>query len=122
MRNALARLGRARCNSKFAGVLSGTLARAERIEVRGFGPFSVRHRRPGFGHNPKTRAPIALRGGYLPHFKPWDPVVHARESLSDCRKRLLTRRRSSSGADTSQSGRTRWLLRDAVIVSCKPPV
>jgi len=50
--------------------LSDSLARGKRIEVRGFGSFSVRYRRPRFGHNPKTRAPIALRGRYVPHFKP----------------------------------------------------
>jgi integration host factor subunit beta len=50
--------------------LSDTLARGERIEVRGFGSFDVRYRRPRFGHNPKTGAPIALRGKYVPHFKP----------------------------------------------------
>jgi integration host factor subunit beta len=50
--------------------LSDTLARGERIEVRGFGSFSLRHRRPRFGHNPKTRARLALPGKYLPHFKP----------------------------------------------------
>jgi integration host factor subunit beta len=51
-------------------LLSETLARGERIEVRGFGSFDLRYRRPRFGYNPKTRAPIALRGMYLPHFKP----------------------------------------------------
>jgi integration host factor subunit beta len=50
--------------------MSDTLARGERIEVRGFGSFDLRYRRPRFGHNPKTREPIALRGRYLPHFKP----------------------------------------------------
>ena len=50
--------------------LSDTLARGERIEVRGFGSFDLRYRRPRFGHNPKTREPIALQGRYLPHFKP----------------------------------------------------
>jgi integration host factor subunit beta len=51
-------------------LLSDTLARGERIEVRGFGSFDLRYRKPRFGHNPKTRAPIALRGRYIPHFKP----------------------------------------------------
>lgn len=50
--------------------LSGALARGDRIEVRGFGSFDVRYRRPRFGHNPKTREPIALRGRHVPHFKP----------------------------------------------------
>ena len=49
---------------------SDTLARGERIEVRGFGSFDLRYRRARFGHNPKTREPIALQGRYLPHFKP----------------------------------------------------
>jgi integration host factor subunit beta len=50
--------------------LSDALARGERIEVRGFGSFSVRYRRARFGHNPKTREPMVLRGRYIPHFKP----------------------------------------------------
>jgi len=50
--------------------LSDALARGQRIEVRGFGSFDVRYRRPRFGHNPKTREPIVLRGRYVPHFKP----------------------------------------------------
>jgi len=50
--------------------LSAALARGERIEVRGFGSFNVRYRRPRFGYNPKTGAPIAICGRHIPHFKP----------------------------------------------------
>ena len=60
--------------------LSDTLARGQRIEVRGFGSFDVRYRRPRFGHNPKTREPIVLRGRYIPHFKP-GIELSAREQL-----------------------------------------
>ena len=50
--------------------LSSALARSERIEIRGFGSFVLRYREPRFGHNPKTRAAIAMPGRYSPHFKP----------------------------------------------------
>lgn len=42
----------------------------ERIEIRGFGSFSLRFRKPREGRNPKTGAKVALLGKYVPHFKP----------------------------------------------------
>ncbi len=46
------------------------LANGERIEIRGFGSFSL-HFRPGrIGRNPKTGAPVALPAKHVPHFKP----------------------------------------------------
>ena len=46
------------------------LAGGERIEIRGFGSFSL-HYRPGrVGRNPKTGAPVSLPAKYVPHFKP----------------------------------------------------
>jgi integration host factor subunit beta len=50
--------------------LSGALTRGERIEIRGFGTFTLRYRRPRHGHNPKTGIAIASRGRHLSHFKP----------------------------------------------------
>jgi integration host factor subunit beta len=50
--------------------MSDTLARGQRIEVRGFGSFDLSYHRPHFGRNPKTGTPIALPGRYLPHFRP----------------------------------------------------
>ena len=48
----------------------GSLARGERIEIRGFGSFSLHYRVPRIGRNPKTGTPVALSGKYVPHFKP----------------------------------------------------
>jgi len=46
------------------------LAAGDRIEIRGFGSFSL-HYRPGrVGRNPKTGAPVSLPAKYVPHFKP----------------------------------------------------
>jgi integration host factor subunit beta len=50
--------------------LGDALARGERIEVRGFGSFALRYRRPRLGRNPKTGTAVALPGRYSPHFKP----------------------------------------------------
>ncbi len=50
--------------------LSGALAEGERIEIRGFGSFSLHYRPPRMGRNPKTGEAVALPGKYVPHFKP----------------------------------------------------
>jgi len=50
--------------------MSSTLATGERIEIRGFGSFSLHYRPPRMGRNPKTGGPVALAGKYVPHFKP----------------------------------------------------
>jgi len=50
--------------------MSDALAAGRRIEVRGFGSFSLHHRPPRIGRNPKTGDLVALPGKYVPHFKP----------------------------------------------------
>jgi integration host factor subunit beta len=50
--------------------MSESLANGERIEIRGFGSFSLHHRPPRMGRNPKTGDSVALPGKYVPHFKP----------------------------------------------------
>ncbi|WP_299584980.1 integration host factor subunit beta [uncultured Microbulbifer sp.] len=50
--------------------MSDSLAQGERIEIRGFGSFSLHYRAPRTGRNPKTGDAVALAGKYVPHFKP----------------------------------------------------
>ncbi len=50
--------------------MSLTLARGSRIEIRGFGSFSLHYRAPRIGRNPKTGESVGLTGKYVPHFKP----------------------------------------------------
>ncbi len=50
--------------------MSQALASNERIEVRGFGSFSLHHRNPRMGRNPKTGEAVSLTEKYVPHFKP----------------------------------------------------
>jgi integration host factor subunit beta len=42
----------------------------ERVEIRGFGRFSLHFRPPRMGRNPKTGEPVPLAGKHVPHFKP----------------------------------------------------
>ncbi len=47
-----------------------TLSGGERIEIRGFGSFSLHYRPPRVGRNPKSGDPVSLPAKYVPHFKP----------------------------------------------------
>ena len=51
-------------------LMSESLASGERVEVRGFGSFSLHYRPARIGRNPKTGDPVALSGKHVPHFKP----------------------------------------------------
>jgi integration host factor subunit beta len=50
--------------------MAETLASGERIEIRGFGSFSLHYRAPRIGRNPKTGESVGLAGKHVPHFKP----------------------------------------------------
>jgi len=51
-------------------MMAGSLASGDRIEIRGFGSFSLHYRPPRLGRNPKTGDSVALPGKHVPHFKP----------------------------------------------------
>jgi integration host factor subunit beta len=50
--------------------MANKLAEGERIEIRGFGSFSLHYRPPRVGRNPKTGESVTLSAKYVPHFKP----------------------------------------------------
>ena len=50
--------------------MSQTLAGGNRIEIRGFGSFSLHYRAPRIGRNPRTGESVGLTGKFVPHFKP----------------------------------------------------
>ena len=47
-----------------------SLAANERVELRGFGTFGIKHRMPKKARNPGTGDPIYLPERYVPTFKP----------------------------------------------------
>ncbi|MGN8160235.1 integration host factor subunit beta [Salinisphaera sp. RV14] len=46
------------------------LAEGGRVEIRGFGSFSVHHRPARRGRNPKTGEAVDIPRKFVPHFKP----------------------------------------------------
>ncbi len=46
-----------------------TLARGDRVELRGFGAFTVKHRAPRTGRNPRTGTTVAVSEKFVPFFK-----------------------------------------------------
>lgn len=50
--------------------MNQALSSGDRIEIRGFGSFSLHMRPPRMGRNPKTGESVALAKKYVPHFKP----------------------------------------------------
>ncbi|MGY6631855.1 MAG: integration host factor subunit beta [Wenzhouxiangella sp.] len=60
--------------------LSKALSEGDRIEIRGFGSFSLHYRPARMGRNPKTGEPVALPAKHVPHFKPGKAL---RERVND---------------------------------------
>lgn len=50
--------------------MTESLSNGDRIEIRGFGSFSLHYRAPRIGRNPKTGESVSLEAKYVPHFKP----------------------------------------------------
>ncbi len=50
--------------------MTEALEEGDRIEIRGFGSFSLHHRAPRIGRNPKTGESVSLAAKRVPHFKP----------------------------------------------------
>ncbi|KTC97240.1 integration host factor subunit beta [Legionella geestiana] len=65
-------------------VMSGALVEGNRIEIRGFGSFSLHYRAPRNAHNPKTGEKVVTEGKHSPHFKPGKEL---RERVDASRKK-----------------------------------
>ena len=50
--------------------LGDALSKGGRVEIRGFGSFSLNHRPARLGRNPKTGEKVNVPEKYVPHFKP----------------------------------------------------
>ena len=50
--------------------MSDALGRGHRIEIRGFGSFSINRRPPRIGRNPRSGEQVVIPEKLVPHFKP----------------------------------------------------
>lgn len=62
------------------GEIGSALARGDRVELRGFGAFSVKSRPSRTGRNPRTGAPVNVAAKRVPFFKTGKEL---RERLND---------------------------------------
>lgn len=65
-------------------LMSDALIKNQRIEIRGFGSFSLHYRPPRNAHNPKTGEKVVTKAKYSPHFKPGKEL---RERVNASRER-----------------------------------
>lgn len=65
--------------------MTDSLSQGDRIEIRGFGSFSLHYRAPRVGRNPKTGESVELDAKYVPHFKPGKEL---REQVNESLKRF----------------------------------
>ena len=55
--------------TKLFDEISEALARGDRVELRGFGAFSVKRRDARIGRNPRTGAAVQVAEKHIPFFK-----------------------------------------------------
>jgi len=63
--------------------MNQALSSGQRIEIRGFGSFSLHKRPPRMGRNPKTGESVALVEKHVPHFKPGKELRDRVDAASD---------------------------------------
>jgi integration host factor subunit beta len=63
--------------------ISNALSTGKRVEIRGFGAFSVKHKPARTGRNPRTGEPVDIPAKTVPHFKAGKDL---RDMLNDMRK------------------------------------
>ena len=84
--------------------MSMALSQGERIEIRGFGSFSLHYRPPRRAHNPKTGERVYTQAKHTPHFKPGKEL---RERVNEAGKVLrgqgqLLRGENDTDSDDSE--------------------
>ncbi|MBM3565392.1 MAG: integration host factor subunit beta [Alphaproteobacteria bacterium] len=55
--------------STIFGEITNALARGDRVELRGFGAFSIKQRGARTGRNPRTGTAVKVAEKYIPYFK-----------------------------------------------------
>jgi integration host factor subunit beta len=74
------------------GAMTDTLTHGGRIEIRGFGSFSLNYRPPRVGRNPKSGEAVHVAGKYVPHFKSGKDL---RERVDVAPMEAIARRRAA---------------------------
>ena len=76
--------------------MSQCLATGDRIEIRGFGSFTITHRQPRLGRNPRSGEAVQVPAKRVAHFKPGKAL---REAVDDPANILASSNRPQSNND-----------------------
>lgn len=57
--------------------IAEALSQGRRVEIRGFGSFTVHYRPAKVARNPRTGEPVPVPAKYAPHFKPGRSLLEA---------------------------------------------
>lgn len=69
--------------------ITDALRHGRRIEMRGFGSFSVHYRPARLARNPKTGEPVPVAEKRVPHFKPGQPLLESLQTPNETEQRRL---------------------------------
>ena len=91
--------------------MASALARGHRIEIRGFGSFSINRRPPRVGRNPRSGEQVVISEKLVPHFKPGKALREAvdqrvgalRAAAEAASRRTAARPRASIGGRCERS-------------------
>ena len=86
--------------------VSDALVRGHRIEIRGFGSFSVNRRPPRMGRNPRSGESVAIPEKRVPHFKPGKALREAVDARTVALLSLPTSPDTEKPMHTSDHGQT----------------
>ncbi|KTD22751.1 integration host factor beta subunit [Legionella lansingensis] len=82
--------------NRILDLMSQALIDGQRIEIRGFGSFSLHYRPPRNAHNPKTGEKVVTHAKYSPHFKPGKEL---RERVDASRAKVKLQKQDAKDRD-----------------------
>lgn len=77
-----------------------SLRAGDKIEIRGFGSFRTRQRRPRVGRNPKTGAKVEVPAKKIPYFK---PSKELKDLINHSESEVTAQPQSSAASEAPQS-------------------
>lgn len=89
-------------NVMFDEIVS-SLARGDRVELRGFGAFTVKHRLPRTGRNPRTGAAVSVTEKFVPFFKTGKELRERLNADSGAKKPKAPRGRAAAGSAAAKT-------------------
>ncbi len=75
------------CLNAFIEVVTETLKKGDKVEIRGFGSFLMKERAPRVARNPKTGEKVEVPAKLVPAFKPGKDLKEATEKVVKKRKK-----------------------------------